>query len=111
MILNLQTVNMSLNTLRSLSPERSRSPALSISSDSTTFSFKDNPFTRSILKEIIEPSIKQEVLDSDRYIERVSNKYIKSLNNKDKMAESITTVFYNNFYYFNKLEDIKSILH
>jgi hypothetical protein len=50
-------------------------------------------------------------LDSDRHIERVLDKYIKSLDNKDKMAESITIVFCDDFYYFNKLEDIKSILY
>jgi hypothetical protein len=62
-------------------------------SDSTTFSFEDNSFAYSILKEVIEPAIKQEVLDGDRPAGRVPNKYIKSLNNKDNKAESITTVF------------------
>jgi hypothetical protein len=84
---------MSLSTLRSPSPERSPSPAYSISSDSTTFSFKDNPFAYSILKEVIKPAIKQEVLDRDGPARRVPNKYIKSLDNKDNKAESITTIF------------------
>jgi hypothetical protein len=64
-----------------------------------------------ILEEVIEPAIKQEVLDGDGPARRVPNKYIKSSNNKDNKAESITTVFQDNFYYFDKLEDIKSILH
>jgi hypothetical protein len=102
---------MSLSTLRLLSLERLRSPALSILSDSITFSFEDDPFVCSILKEVMEPFIKQEVLDSDGYMERVSDKYIKSLDDEDKMAESMTTVFYDNFYYFNKLEDIESTLY
>jgi hypothetical protein len=84
---------MSLSTLRSPSPEQSPSLTYSISSDSTTFSFKDNPFIYSILKEVIEPIIKQEVLNRDRPIKRVSNEYIKSLDNKDNKAESITIVF------------------
>jgi hypothetical protein len=84
---------MSLSTLRSPSPEQSPLPAYSISSDSTTFSFKDNPFAHLILKEVIEPTIKQEVLDRDRPARRVPNKYIKSLDDKDNKAESITTIF------------------
>ena len=84
---------MSLSTLRSPSPERSPSPAYSISSDSTTFSFKDNPFAYSILKEVIEPAIKQEVLDGDRPAERVPDEYIESSDNEDNKAESMTTVF------------------
>ena len=84
---------MSLSTLRSPSPERSPLPAYSISSDSTTFSFKDNPFAHSILKEVIEPAIKQEVLDGNRPAKRVPNNYIKSSDNKDNKAESITTIF------------------
>jgi hypothetical protein len=84
---------MSLSTLRSPSPERSPSPAYSISSDSTTFSFEDDPFAHSILKEVIEPAIKQEVLDRDKPIRRVPNKYIKSLDDKDNKAESITIIF------------------
>jgi hypothetical protein len=102
---------MSLSTLRSPSPERSRSPALSISSDSTTFSFEDDPFAYSILKEVIEPTIKQEVLDGDGPARRVPNEYIKSSDDKDNKAESMTTVFQDDFYCFNKLEDIKSTLH
>jgi hypothetical protein len=84
---------MSLSTLRSPSLERSRSPALSILSDSTTFSFEDDLFAYSILKEVIELTIKQEVLDRDRPTRRVPNEYIKSSDNKDNKAESITTVF------------------
>jgi hypothetical protein len=84
---------MSLSTLRSPSWGRSSSPALSISSDSITFSFKDDPFVYSILEEVMEPTIKQEVLDSDRAGGRVPNEYIESLDNKDNKAESITTVF------------------
>jgi hypothetical protein len=84
---------MSLSTLRSLSPERLPSPAYSISSNSTTFSFKDNPFTHLILIEVIEPAIKQEVLDRDGPAKRVPNKYIKSLDDKDNKAESITIIF------------------
>ena len=84
---------MSLSTLRSPSPERSRSPALSISSDSTTFSFEDDPFARLILEEVMEPAIKQEVLDRDGPAKRVLDKYIKSSDNKDNKAESITTIF------------------
>jgi hypothetical protein len=102
---------MSLSTLRSPSPERSRSPALSISSDSTTFSFEDDPFARSILEEVMEPFIKQEVLDSDEYVERVPDEYIESLDDEDKMAESMTTVFRDDFRCFDKLEDIESTLH
>jgi hypothetical protein len=83
---------MSLSTLRSPSPERSRSPALSISSDSTTFSFEDDPFAHSILEEVIEPAIKQEVLGGDRPAKRVPDKYIESSDDEDK-AESMTTVF------------------
>jgi hypothetical protein len=84
---------MSLSTLRSPSPERSPAPAYSISSDSTIFSFKDNPFARLILKEVIEPAIKQEVLDRDRPAKRVPDEYIESLDNKDNKAESITIIF------------------
>jgi len=102
---------MSLSTLRSPSPERSRSPALSISSDSTTFSFEDDPFARSILEEVMEPSIKQEVLDSDGHVERVPDEYIESSDDEDKMAESMTTVFRDDFRCFDKLEDIESTLH
>jgi hypothetical protein len=80
-------------------------------SNSTTFSFEDNPFIYSILKEIIEPAIKQEVLDGDGLAGRVPNKYIKSLDNKDNKAKSITTVFQDKVYSFNKLEDIKSTLY
>ena len=111
MILNLRTVSMSLSTLRSPSLERSRSPALSILSDSTTFSFEDDPFAHSILEEVIEPAIKQEVLDGDGPAGRVPNEYIKSSDDKDNKAESITTVFQDDFYCFNKLEDIESTLH
>jgi hypothetical protein len=93
---------MSLSTLRSPSPEQSPSPAYSISSDSTTFSFEDNPFARSIL---------EEVLDGDGPAERVPNKYIKSSDNEDNKAESITTVFQDDSYCFDKLEDIESTLH
>jgi hypothetical protein len=82
---------MSLSTLRSPSPERSRSPALSISSDSTTFSFEDDPFAYSILKEVIEPTIKQEELYGDRPAERVPNNYIESSDDEDK--ESMTLSF------------------
>jgi hypothetical protein len=84
---------MSLSTLRLPSPERSRSPALSISSDSIIFSFEDDPFAHSILEEVIEPTIKQEVLDRDGPTRRVPNEYIKSLDNKDNKAESITIIF------------------
>jgi hypothetical protein len=102
---------MSLNTFKSSSLERSPSPAFSISFDFITFSFKDDPFLRSILKEVIEPIIKQEVLDSDRLGRRVFDEYIDSFNDKDKRAESMTTVFSNDFYYFNKLKDIESTLY
>jgi hypothetical protein len=34
-------------------------------SNSTTFPFEDDPFAYSILEEVIEPTIKQEVLDGD----------------------------------------------
>ena len=84
---------MSLSTFRSPSLERSPSPAYSISSDSTTFSFEDDPFAHSILEEVMEPAIKQEVLDGDGPAKRVPNKYIKSLDDKDNKAESITTIF------------------
>jgi hypothetical protein len=86
---------MSLSTLRSPSPERerSRSPALSILSDSTTFSFEDDPFAHSILEEVMEPAIKQEVLDGDGPAGRVPNEYIESSDDEDNKAESITTVF------------------
>jgi hypothetical protein len=84
---------MSLSTLRSPSPERSPSPAYSISSDSITFSFEDDPFARSILEEVIEPAIKQEVLDGDRPAKRVPNEYIESSDDEDNKAKSITTVF------------------
>jgi hypothetical protein len=84
---------MSLSTLRSPSPERSPSPAYLISSDSITFSFEDDPFARSILKEVMEPAIKQEVLNGDRPAERVPNEYIKSSDDEDNKAKSITTVF------------------
>jgi hypothetical protein len=93
MILDLRAIGMSLSTLRSLLLERSPLLVYSISSDSITFSFKDNPFVYLILKEVIEPAIKQEVLDRDGPARRVSNKYIKSLDNKDNKAESITTIF------------------
>jgi hypothetical protein len=102
---------MSLNTLRSPSPKRSPSPAYSISSDSTTFSFEDDPFIHSILKKIIEPAIKQEVLDRDGPLKRVPNKYIKSSDDEDNKAERMTTVFQDDFYCFDKLEDIESILY
>jgi hypothetical protein len=46
-----------------------------------------------ILKEVIEPIIKQEVLDGDRPAGRVPNEYIKSLDNKDNKAKSITIIF------------------
>jgi hypothetical protein len=84
---------MSLSTLRSPSPERSPSPAYSISSDSTTFSFEDDPFARSILEEVMEPAIKQEVLDGDGPAKRVPDEYIESSDDKDNKAESMTTVF------------------
>jgi hypothetical protein len=84
---------MSLSTLRSPSPERSRSPALSILSDSTTFSFEDDPFAYSILEEVMEPIIKQEVLDRDGPTRRVPDEYIESLDDEDNKAESMTTVF------------------
>jgi hypothetical protein len=84
---------MSLSTLRSPSPERSPSPAYLISSDSTTFSFEDDPFARSILEEVMEPAIKQEVLDGDGPAERVPDEYIESLDDEDNKAESMTTVF------------------
>jgi hypothetical protein len=84
---------MSLSTLRSPSLERLPSPVYLISSNSTTFSFEDDPFIYSILKEVIEPAIKQEVLDGDGPAKRVSNEYIKSLDNKDNKAESITIIF------------------
>jgi hypothetical protein len=93
MILYLQTVSISLSTLRLPLPKRLPSPTYSILSNSTTFSFKNNPFIYSILKEVIEPAIKQEVLDGDGPARRVLNKYIKSLDNKDNKAKSITTVF------------------
>jgi hypothetical protein len=41
----------------------------------------------------MEPAIKQEVLDGDRPARRVPNKYIKSSDDKDNKAESMTTVF------------------
>jgi hypothetical protein len=84
---------MSLNTLKSLLLERLPLLAYSISSNSIAFSFKDNPFIYSILKEVIEPAIKQEVLNKDRLTKRVLNNYIKSLDNKDNKAENITIVF------------------
>jgi hypothetical protein len=84
---------MSLSTLRSPSPERSPFPAYLISSNSITFSFKDNPFAYSILEEVIEPAIKQEVLDGDGPTKRVPNEYIESLDDEDNKAESMTTVF------------------
>jgi hypothetical protein len=84
---------MSLSTLRSLLPEQLPLPAYSISSNSIIFSFKDNPFAHLILKEVIEPAIKQEVLNRDGPTKRVPNKYIKSLDNKDNKAESITIIF------------------
>jgi hypothetical protein len=59
----------------------------------------------------MEPAIKQEVLDGDRPTRRVPNEYIKSSDDKDNKAESITTVFQDNFYCFDKLEDIESILY
>lgn len=93
MILNLRAISISLSTLRSLSPERLPLLAYSISSNSTIFSFKDDPFAYSILEEVIEPAIKQEVLDGDGPAKRVPNKYIKSLDDKDNKAESITTIF------------------
>jgi hypothetical protein len=102
---------MSLSTLRSPSRGRSSSPALSISSDSTTFSFEDDPFAYSILEEVMEPTIKQEVLDGNGAGGRVPNEYIKSLDNEDNKAESMTTVFQDEFCCFDKLEDIESTLH
>jgi hypothetical protein len=84
---------MSLSTLRSPSPERSPSLAYSISSDSITFSFEDDLFAHSILEEVMEPAIKQEVLDGHGPAGRVSNKYIKSSDDEDNKAESITIVF------------------
>jgi hypothetical protein len=111
MILNLRIVSMSLSTLKSLLLERSRSPAFFILSDSITFSFEDDPFARSILEEVIEPFIKQEVLDSDGHIERVFDEYIESSDDEDKIAESMTIVFRDDFRCFNKLEDIESILY
>jgi hypothetical protein len=102
---------MSLSTLRSPSPERSPSLAYSISSNSTTFSFEDNPFTYSILEEVMEPAIKQEVLDGDGPARRVPNEYIESLDDEDNKAESITIVFQDKVCSFDKLEDIKSTLH
>jgi hypothetical protein len=56
---------MSLSTLRSPSRGQSSLPAISISSNSTTFPFEDDPFAYSILEEVMEPTIKQEVLDGD----------------------------------------------
>jgi hypothetical protein len=102
---------MSLSTLRSPSPERSPLPAYSISSDSTTFSFEDDPFAHSILEEVMEPAIKQEVLDGDGPARRVPDKYIESSDDEDNKAESMTTVFQDDSYCFNKLEDIESTLH
>jgi hypothetical protein len=84
---------MSLSTLRSPLLKQLPLLAYSISSNSTIFSFKDNPFTHSIYKEVIEPTIKQEVLDRGGPARRVPNKYIKSSNNKDNKAKSIITVF------------------
>jgi hypothetical protein len=46
-----------------------------------------------ILEEVMEPAIKQEVLDGDGPAKRVSDEYIESLDNKDNKAESITIVF------------------
>ena len=100
---------MSLSTLRPPSPERSPSPALSISSDSTTFSFEDDPFTHSILKEVMEPAIKQEVLDSDGLDRRALDEYIES--SDDETAERMTTIFSEDFCCYDKLEEIESILH
>ena len=102
---------MSLNTLRSPSPKRSPSPAYSISSDSTTFSFEDDPFAYSILEEVMEPAIKQEVLDRDGPLGRVSDEYIESSDDEDNKAERMTTVFQDDFCCFDKLEDIESILY
>jgi hypothetical protein len=93
MILYLRTISISLSTLRLLLLEQLPSPTYSILSNSTTFFFKDNPFIYSILKEVIEPIIKQKVLNRDRPTKRVPNKYIKSLDNKDNKAKSITTIF------------------
>jgi hypothetical protein len=84
---------MSLSTLRSPSLERLPSPAYSISSDSITFSFKDDPFACLILEEVMEPAIKQEVLDGDRPTERVPDEYIESSDDEDNKAESMTIVF------------------
>jgi hypothetical protein len=84
---------MSLSTLRLLLPERPQSPVFFILSNSITFSFKNNPFIHSILKEVIKPTIKQKVLDRNGPSRRVLNKYINSSNNKDKKAKSITIVF------------------
>jgi hypothetical protein len=84
---------MSLSTLRLPSLERLPSPAYSILSDSTTFSFEDDPFAYSILEEVMEPAIKQEVLDGDGPAGRVPNEYIESLDDEDNKAESMTTVF------------------
>jgi hypothetical protein len=73
--------------------EQSPLLAYSILSNSIIFSFKDDPFIYLIYKEVIEPAIKQEVLDRGGPTGRVSNEYIKSSNNKDNKAKSIITVF------------------
>jgi len=59
----------------------------------------------------MEPFIKQEVLDSDGHIKRVFDEYIESSDDEDKIAESMTTVFRDDFRCFNKLEDIESTLY
>jgi hypothetical protein len=84
---------MSLSTLRSPSPEQLPSLAYSISSDSITFSFEDDPFAHSIYEEVMEPAIKQEVLDGGGPAGRVPDEYIESFDDEDNKAESMTTVF------------------
>jgi ABC-type amino acid transport substrate-binding protein len=84
---------MSLSTLRLLLLKQLSSFAYSILFNFITFSFKDNPFIYLILKEVIKPIIKQEVLNKDRPIKKAFNKYIKSLNNKGNKVKSITIIF------------------
>jgi hypothetical protein len=84
---------MSLNTFKLLLLKQLPSLAYSILFNSTTFFFKNNPFICLILKKVIKLTIKQEVLNRNRPTKRVFNKYIKSLNNKDNKAKSITTIF------------------
>jgi hypothetical protein len=58
----------------------------------------------------MEPAIKQEVLDGDGPARRVPNEYIKSSDDEDNKAESMTTVF-QDISCFDKLENIESTLH